>query len=619
MRLRDRLTVTGRRWNQPFVTWLQMIGRVQPGVSWEAARTELNGIYRQAHAEFAATADANDQRIAREAQMQVRAAATGLAGGVRTFAPALRLLMGVAAAVLLVACANIANLLLARSEARKREIAIRLGLGASRARLARQFLTESALVGALGGTLGLALAAWGASAMVKMVSAGPVPVLLDTTPDLRVLGFTGLSSLATILLFSLAPAVRATQAHPNAGLYGLRAGAGTARLAWNRTLVAGQVALSLVLVFAAGLLVRTVDNLLSGDPGYNRQNVLMFSTDASLRQYDAGKAPALYGSVLDALNAIPGVSRASASFVRPIDSGVYMVGGAGFVEDRTLAPDGRVPFAFNVIAPGYFSTLEVPLLTGRDFGPQDTARSPKVAIINETMARALFPGERALGRRFGQNAREVLEIVGVVEDTKYANLRDAARALVYFPISQTPWPSQVTFLLRHAGAVGPIAGAVRQRLAAIDPTLPMYGVNTLEVQARQSLLKERLLARVSALFGLAALLLAAVGLYGLMSFAVARRDREIGVRMALGAQRRAVVWMTLREALQLTLTGIVVGVPCAIVFMRVARAFLFGLAPFDPLTLTTAVAVLTVVGLVAGYVPARRASRVDPMVALRVE
>jgi predicted permease len=620
MRLGDRLSGSAW-WNQPFVTWLQMIGRLKPGVSQDTARAELTGIYQQSQSEFAATASNDQQRIAREAQMEVIPAATGLTSsrGVHAFAPVLGFLMGIAATVLLVACANIANLLLARSEARQRELAIRLALGASRGRLIRQLLTESAVVGLIGGTLGLAFAIWGSQALTKMVSAGPLPILLDTAPDLRVLGFTALMCCATVLVFGVAPSFRATRGGPSSGLYSLRAAIGTGRLGWNRTLVVAQVALSLVLVFAAGLFIRTVDNLLSVNAGYNRQNVLMLSTDSSLLRYGGGKAPALYAAILDSLSSIPGVARASASFARPIDSEVRLVGAVGFVEGRALDVDRRIPYVFNVIGPDYFSTLEVPMLMGRDFGPQDADGSPKVAIINETMASQLFPGQHPIGLRFGQNAREVVEVIGVVKDTKYANLVDVPQATVYFPINQTPWPIQVTFLLRYTGAAGPLTEVARQRLATVNPDLPIYRVNTLEVEAQESLLRQRLLARVSSLFGLTTLLLASVGLYGLMSFAVARRSKEIGVRMALGAERRNVLWMTFRESIRLIAIGVIVGVPCALALMRLGRTFLFGLTPADPLTLAMAVAVLAGVALLAGYIPARKASQADPIGALRVE
>jgi predicted permease len=619
MRFRDRLYTGSGWWDQPFITWLQIVARLRPGVSRDDARAELDGIYRQSLAEFATTASETDRRIAHESHMEVLPASTGLASGVQRFAPALRFLMWIAAVVLLIACANVANLLLARSEARQREIAIRLALGASRARLIRQFLTESALVGAAGGALGLLFAIWGSQALTRMVSAAPIPMLLDAAPDWRVLGFTAVVSVATVLLFGLAPAWGATASNRNAGLSGLRSGPGTSRLGWNRTLVASQVALSLVLVIAAGHFIRTVNNLLAVDAGYSRQNVLMFSTDPSLLRYDATQTRALCDSILNATATLPGVSRATASFVRPIDSGIYLVGGIGFIDARTLDVDHRIRFAFNVVSPGYFSGLDVPLLMGRDFGTQDTADSPKVAIVNETMARQLFSGNNPLGRQFGDSASEVFVVAGVVKDTKYANLLDAPRGLVYFPINQTTWGSQVTFLLRYTGAVGPLTEAVRRKVAAINPNLPIYRTNTLEFEARGSLLRQRLLAAVSMLFGATALLLACVGLYGLMSFSVARRSKEIGVRMALGAGRSGVRWMIVRDSLRLIGVGIVIGVPSAILLMRLARSFLFGLTTSDPLTLATAVVILAAVALSAAYVPARRASHVDPMVALRIE
>jgi predicted permease len=617
LRLSDRVTMNRGWWNQPFVTWLQMVGKVGPGISREAARVELAGIFRQSQLEFTTSSNDPDMR-ASASTLQLESAAAGLEGRVHAFTPALRFLMVIAAIVLLIACANIANLYLARGDARQRETAIRLAIGASRSRLMRQLLTESALVGAIGSALGCVLALWGSRALSKMVATGPIPILLDTTPDLRVLGFTALVSCVTVLLFGTAPALHATRTRRPLASFSARA-IGTPRIGWNRALVVAQITLSLVLVLAAGLSWRTVDNLLATETGYDRRDVLMFSTDASLLRYDGTRAPAVYAGIRDTLSTLPGVQHASASMVRPIDSDAYLVGSVGFIDGRTLTRDARIRYAFNVLGLDYFSTLRIPLIRGRDFGPHDGATSPKVAIINETMARHVFPGTNALGHRFGQNDREALEVIGVVRDTKYANLLDAPRAVMYLPMSQTPWSTQVSFLLRHEGSVESLIDSVRQRMTAIDPNLPMYRVNTLDTQARESLLRQRLLARVSGLLGGVALLLAAVGLYGLMSFAVAQRVKEIGVRMALGADRRRVVWMTLAESLRLIGFGIVIGVPTSVAVMRLAKSLLFGLTPGDPITLALVVALLSAVAVAAAYLPARRAARVDPMVALRVD
>jgi predicted permease len=305
--------------------------------------------------------------------------------------------------------------------------------------------------------------------------------------------------------------------------------------------------------------------------------------------------------------------------VRPIDSEGYLVGSVGVVDGQPLTGDRRIRYAFNVLGSGYFSALQIPLLAGRDFGPQDQAGAPHVAIINESMARRLFGDANPLGRHFGQNTREMVEVVGVVRDTKYGNLVDAPRPVLYLPIGQTPWASQTTFLLRYTGAGETLTNVVRQRLSAVDPHLPMFRINTLDLEARESVLRQRLLALVSTSFGLVALLLAAVGLYGLMSFAVAQRSKEIGVRMALGADRKRVVRMTLAESLSLIALGILIGVPSGVVMTYAARSLLFGLTPGDPLSVVLVVATMTAVVLVAGYIPARRAAGVDPMVALRVD
>jgi len=477
----------------------------------------------------------------------------------------------------------------------------------------RQLLTESGLIGVLGAASGLALAAWASAAIVGFVADGSTSFVLDVRLDMRMLTFTAIVSVATVLLFGLAPAFQATRVRPGPQTTLERSGLG-----WNRTLVAGQLALSLILVFAAGLFVRTVANALAEDGGFNRQHVLTFSTDPSLVRYDPPRTSTLYAAILGGLETIPGVRAASIALARPVNPQAYYVSEFGFVDGRVLQPDERVRLAWNAVSEDYFKTLEIPILAGRSFRINDDWHAPRVAVVNETLSRQLFPGRNPIGLTIGRNEQERMEIVGVTRDTKYADLLADYRGILYFPIYQFV-PSDVTFMVRHAGPLGSILVAARNRIHAIDPNLPIYRVNTLEAEAAAALLRQRLLALVSTAFGLLALALAAVGVYGLMAFAVARRIKEIGVRMALGAGRRQMLWMIVRDSLRMIGAGVVVGVPTALALMRLARRFLFGLTPADPMTLTAAVVVLTSVAVTAGYVPARKASRVDPMAALRVE
>jgi predicted permease len=616
MGLRDRLVPEVRWRNQPFDTWLQLVGRLKSSVSQAESRAEIDAVFQQSMAEF--TKDLPDaERAMYKARMDVMMAASGLETS--GFVPALRMLMWIAAIVLLIACANVANLLLARSEARTREIAVRLAIGAGRGRLVRQFLTESTLIGILGAALGLGMAVWGSAAIVAIVASGSPAFVLDVRPEGRILTFTAIVSLATVFLFGLAPAFRATGTRAATLIGGVRSSLSKrSGLGWNRMLVTGQLALSLILVFAAGLFVRTVGNASAETGGFNRQNVLTFSTDPSLLRYDPLKTSGLHASILETLRTIPGVEAASAAQARPVNPQAYYVSGFGFVGGRVLSSRERVRLAWNAVSDDYFKTLEIPMLAGRPFSANDGWSAPRVAIINETLARQLFPGQNPVGSTIGWSEREQHEIVGVARDTKYADLLSEVRGVVYFPVYQSV-PGDVTFLVRYTGQTGPIVNAARARIAAIDRRLPIYRVNTLEAEASAALLRQRLLALVSTAFGLLALALACVGLYGLMSFAVARRVNEIGVRIALGASQRQVLWMTLRESLRMIAGGVLVGVPGAVALMRLARRFLFGLTPADPMTLVTAAAVLAAVAIAAGYIPARRASRVEPMVALRAD
>jgi predicted permease len=573
MGLRDRLAPEVRWRNQPFDTWLQLVGRLNPSVSQAESQAEIDAVFQQSMAEFTKELP-ETERAMYKARMDVVMAASGLETS--AFVPALQLLMWAAAIVLLIACANVANLLMARSETRKREIAVRLAIGAGRGRLVRQFLTESTLIGACGAALGFFVAAWGSAAIAGMVAASSPSFVLDVRPDTRVLSFTAIVSLVTVFFFGLTPAFRAAGMRSAALVEDVRSSLSQrSGLGWNRMLVTGQLALSLALVFAAGLFVRTVEKASAENGGFNRQNVLTFSTDPSLLRYDPMKTAALHEAILAAVKTIPGVEVASAALARPVNPQAYYVSGFGFVQGRVLQPNERVRLAWNAVSEDYFSTLEIPILAGRSFSADDGWSSPRVAIVNETLARQLFPGQNPIGLTIGRNENERIEIVGIARDTKYADLLSDIRAVAYFPIYQFG-PSDVTFLIRYGGQTGPILNAARERIAALDRNLPIYRISTLEAEADAALLRQRLLAVVSTAFGLLALALACVGLYGLMAFAVACRVKEIGVRMALGANQRQVLWTTLRESLQMIAVGVMIGVPGALAQMRQAPTVMLG-------------------------------------------
>ncbi len=534
------------------------------------------------------------------------------------YALPLKLLMWVAGIVLLVACANVANLLLARASNRRREIATRLALGAGRGRLVRQLLAESILLASIGGALAIPLAWRGSLVLVRMISTGDSPAPLAIDPDWRVFLFTATASLLTGVLFGLAPAVRGTRVDPGPVLKeGARRAAGHSHTL-DGALVVAQVALSVVLITGAGLFVRTLQKLRGVDTGYDRRNVLMISVDAKLAGYADDRAGLVYSEILRRLQSLPEVKSAGASVVRPVDDDFFLVDRVNEVDGGMLPEDGIIRVAWNAVSPGYFSTISTPLMAGRDFEPRDNETAPKVVIVSESLAGRAFPNRNPLGHRLGEAT-----IVGVVKDSRYNGARDHLGPLLYYPLFQHGRDQEyrwgfVSFELRY-GSQANLLDEVRREVTAVDRNLPVFHARTLVAQTEQSMLKERLLAVLSTFFGALALLLACVGLYGLMAYAVERRTSEIGIRLALGAPRDRVMWLVLRETLWLTLVGVAIGIPLALGAAQYAKAMLFGIGTADPLTIAATVAILIGVAALAGYLPARRAVRVDAMVALRYE
>jgi predicted permease len=519
--------------------------------------------------------------------------------------------------VLLIACANVASLLLARATARRNEISIRLAVGAGRLRLVRQLLTESLLLAAIGGVLGLLFASAGSRALLNLLPHGPVPMTLDLHPDLRILGFTTALSLLTGILFGLTPALRATRMDVKAGL-GKAGSAARPSMRLGKVLVISQVALSLLLLVSAGLFVRSLQKLKSLDLGINPENLLQISIDT--QAYKGARLTSLYGRLLVRLNAIPGVRSASGS-------GLGLI--SGYKQRTTISVQGNTSEDENTfvdsadVGPRFFETAGQPLLLGRDFTAADNAGAPKVVAINESMAHHYFGNENPIGKRLGyarKNNAE-FEIVGVAKDARFTGVREPMSLMMYFPAHQRT--DRVDALqVRTIGNPTAIAAAVRKEVQAIDKRL-LIDIKTLAAQVDDSLVQERMISTLAGFFSLLALLLAIVGLYGIMAYSVTRRTSEIGIRMALGAERRDVLWLVLRETVILVMTGIAIGVPAALAVGRLAghlvAGLLFGLSATDPVTIAIAALLLAVGAAVAGYLPARRASRVDPMLALRYE
>ncbi len=619
----DRLRPDPKRWAEPFSPWMLVAGRLRPGISRAQAQAELNVLQRHFLAEQLAISELgglqNVQRFARESSLQLQAAVNGTGSGLRErYEFPLKLLMAVAGIVLLLSCANIANLLLARASNRRHEIAVRLSLGASRSRLIRQFLTESLVLSAAGGLFAAPLAWGGSVALVRMISNQGSGAAVSVDPEWRTFAFNAGISLLTGILFGLVPALRSTRAGPGGALKEGRRRFGRPARSMEGILVVAQIALSVVLITGAGLFVRTLQKLWSRSAGFDRENVLMFSIDARLGGYPSDRAGSVYREILQRVKALPQVMSACASIVRPGDREFHLLDQVDEIDGRRVPEGHAIRVAWNAMSPGYFSTLATPLISGRDFELRDNETAPKVVIISESLAKTTFPNQSPIGHRLGEST-----VVGVVKDSLYGGVHDQPRPLLYHPLFQHG-PDQgfrwgfVSFELRY-GALTGLSEGVHRAVASIDPRLPVFRILTLTGQTEQSLMRERLLATLSSFFGVLALLLACVGLSGLMAYTVSLRTAEIGIRLALGARRDHIMWLVLRETLWLTVAGIAAGVPLTLWAARYAKSVLFGISTSDPLTITATVALLLSAAALAGYLPARRALSVDTTTALKCE
>jgi predicted permease len=603
-----------------FAEALFIIGRLKPGVSVARATTNVNLLYQQILREFRGGALSQRETAAlKEAYVPLTPFSAGVAGPRRHFSDPLKLLMGIVGLVLLIACANIANLLLARSTARVREFAVRQSLGAQRSRLIRQLLTESLMLAVAGGALGLALAAGAGRLLLRMISSGKNPVSLDLSINIHVLLFTLVITLITALLFGTIPAFRATKLDLTKSLkdgQGAANGHGKSPLA--KALVISQVALSLLLVVAAGLFLRSLVNLTRVDTGFRREGVLRVALDPTSMgfQKDDPRLQERYRQIEEQVSALPGVHAASfASFV--FHEGYWSSDIS--VPGADKHPD--VDVIHNVIGNGYFNALQIPLLAGRTFGPQDTATSQKVALISKRTARTLFPNGSPVGRHYffgNPSDKDEREVIGVVGDVKFRDLGEKPVAMDYVPAAQNPMYLG-DLVVRYSGNSALISPGIQHAIHDVDNKIPITDIATLDEWVSGSITNQRLIAQLSTFFGLLAIFLSAIGIYGLMSYVVGRRTNEIGIRMALGAERMHVRWLVMREVLVLVAIGIAIGVPAALLSSRLVASMLFGLSATDAASLLAAVAVMLAIAALAGYLPARRASRVDPMVALRYE
>ncbi len=596
---------------QEFVEWLDVMVRARPG---SPVRDALNGAFQHSLDTLSRNFDAAPRRYYLEQSLAFQPFAQGASNARQRFTSPLVAMMAMVALVLLIACANTANLLMARAEGRRREIAVRLSIGASRGRLIQQLLTESFLLAVIAAGLGLLLAGWASDRLVRMAFG---VVDLESAPllsDRHVLAFTIALSMATCFLFGLGPAFRATRMELGAVMKAAaHTGPGRFRISAAKLLVVAQVALSLLVVFGAALFARSLRNLAEVELGFDREHVLTVWMDPRSAGYDATRLPALYQRLVERTDAIPGVISAVVSMCglavecRSIDDGLKI---SGYVP----APEEELRIQYSFIGLNYFSTVGMRLLNGRDFSPADSGN--RVAIVNEAMVRRYFANRNPLGQRFGMHLDS--EIVGVVADARVNRVREEAVPMAYYPLrGNLVYAGSLE--VRAAGNPSAVAADVRKALNNVAPDLPIERITPLALQVDRSLNPERMGSVVTTAFGILALGLACFGLYGVMSYAVSRRTSEIGVRMALGAQPGDVLRTVLNEALALIALGLAVGVPLVFFASRSIAALLYGIQPNDPLTLAATIGILTSVAVFAALWPAWRASRVNPVTALRNE
>jgi predicted permease len=616
-----------QRLNRDRLRWVQAFGRMKPGMSIATAQGGLQPLFHQilnrevTETPFAkASPRVKEQFLAM--WMEVMPGSKGRSMLRKVYSKPLEALMAIVGLVLLIACSNLANLLIARASARQKEMAVRLAIGASRASLVRQLLAESLLLSATGGLLGAGLAVLIDRVLLDFLPSGHTPLSISTTPDWTVLAFTFAISVAAGLLFGLIPALQASRpdlAHTLKDQAGAVVQGGPAQL--RKGLVVAQVSLSLLLLVGAGLFLQTLRNLKLLNPGFETRNLMAFDVDPTMSRYDKPWTADYYRRLDQALDAQPGVE-SHAFAVIPVlefnewDSWVTIEGYSAKQDER---PDPYMQYC----SPGFFKTLKIPVLLGRDFNSRDDAGAPKVAIVNQKFVNRYFGGQSPLGRHVGMGidpgTKLDITIVGVAGDTKYESMRDQVPYEMYVPYAQKSFAYGATVYMRAAGDPAGIWNSLRSAVSGVDSNVAMYDMRTMEHQVELSLRTERLLAALSTVFGCIATLLAALGLYGVMAFLVARRTREIGIRMALGADRGNVVWMVLRETLTLAGVGVAFGLAAAYGVTRLVQAQLFGVAPTDLLTMAGAALGIAAVTALAGYVPARRATAIDPTTALRWE
>jgi predicted permease len=604
--------------------WLHIMGRSTAGVSVKAAQAWVTAQLQQ----FMVDREGAKLSAARRKEIQgiyieLLPGARGISHLREQYSAPLRILMGAVGLVLLIACANLANFLLAKAASREREISTRLALGATRFRITAQILTEALLLALMGGALGLLFAVWGTRALIAFIIGDATHTAIAANPDLQVLGFTFLVAVITGIAFGIVPALRISRSDGTQRLTAsARNAVGRSSRLLPKALIAVQVMFSLILLAGAGLMVATLRNLSQQNFGFDREHVLLVRFNAKFAGYKPQQLNGLYQRMLARFEALPGVRSASLSGSPQIHRGAW--NSPITVQGRVAEPNKDQSTLLNRVGPRYFETVGIPVLRGRDLGAPDSPGSTQVVVVNQAFADHFFPDGAAIGHRFtvgDPSVKGAWQIVGIVGNSKLVDPREEPQRMAYLAVMQLTEDDHYAYWvqIRTTGDPALLAGAVRGAFAEIDPNLPVLMVKTIREQVNQRMDNERFISQLSSSFSLLALLLACIGLYGVMNYEVARRTNEIGVRMALGAQANGVLWLVLRESLVLLGVGIAFGVPAALATTRLLKSQLFGLSASDPVTFAVAILAVGMVTLLAAYFPARRATKVDPMVALRYE
>ena len=629
MMMQERVMPASRWLGARNAEWLEMTGRLKEGVSIEQAQaniSQLTGNYAAAYPDFNRREGESERNRGGvevvpvgSLPRQERMALIGFLG----------LLLAVVSLVLLIACANLTSLLLVRATARRREIAVRLALGASRFRLARQLLTESALLCLVSGALGLLFAFWMIDLLLAFKPPIDIPIELNVSLDMRALGWTFGLSLLTGITFGLIPALQSTRPDLTRALKDDARGQGFRRSRLRDSFVTGQIAMTLLLLVCAGLFLRALAHASTVHPGIEPERVQTATLDPRFFGYDERRTREFYRQLLERMRATPGVEGASLALMAPVGNmqaatGIGVEGAPSFnssAVDDEHSPD-IIRADYNVVAPGYFQTMKIPLVRGRDFSDADRAGAPQVAIIDETFARRFFAHTEPTGKRF-RNGKEVYEIVGVAQSGTYRTLNEEARPFYYLPFAQTSgnnfYSSRMMLHVRSAATPADVYATIRREVALIDQNIPLQEPMPVSEYINFNLLPQRIATSVAGVFGLTGLILSGLGIFGMVSYSVAQRTHEIGIRMALGAQRADVLRMVLRQGLRVTSLGVAIGLALAFAVTRLLSSLLYGLSATDPATFVGVSLLLAVVAMLASYIPARRATKVDPMVALRYE